>query len=1120
MKRYACRGVDLYNTFIQVEWNLLLTNNQHGITMKELKQFLLRCNIKMSVPEMNTNFKKIDVNNNAVIDFKGFKAFYDNLMNPQEVTKYFYTLSKDRKNVLLRELRTFLAIDQKEKFASKVEALKEHLHKYLGEYRHPDPYLSLVEFTDYIYSKTNSVFNEEHSVVYQDMKQPLSRYWIASSHNTYLTGNQLLSESSVEAYVRCLRMGCRCVELDCWDGPDNHPVIYHGKTITSKIKFLDVIKAIKEYAFTASSYPLILSIENHCSIPQQRVMAQDFRDVFGDYLLTGPVNPNEDRLPSPEQLQRKIIIKYKKLAADPNDTKGTEDVLNDVAMDGILYLEDEYDKVWRPHFFVLSNNRLDWTEEQTESRDDDDSFNEDQSVDENTNEELHFSEPWFHHGIDGVAATKLLQSYNRGNGSFLVRESSAGGYSITFWRNGIAQHCRIKERKVNGEVTYSLGENDSFLNLYSLVEHYKCHPLRTPGFEITLTDAISQPNAHLDKVWFHTSLTRDQAEYMLIRAPNDGSFLVRKKESMGDGQEAFAISFKAKGKVKHCRIIQEGRLYTIGTAQFESLVELVDYYTKCPLYKNIKLRYPINEAKLDEIETVPYDYVGEIYQDLYLDPTFATKSVCRALWDYTATDDGEMSFCKGAFITNVVKSDRGWWRGDFADYKQALFPANFCEEINVATGEFNGGDEENDRPLGETQKGSMNVTKCKIELVPPRGGYLLARITANGQKPLEVAARSIKELEAWIECISKCGNPPNRTESLKAQQNTKATAEQKIDKMLSDLVIYCQTVPFDFEGVGKGKHYEMSSISESKVDKYINQKNAALLNRYNENQLTRIYPKGTRVESTNYDPTTMWNCGVQMCALNYQTSDRPMQLNHGRFMDNGGCGYVLKPDCMSLENFDPYNTSLLKSVKPVTISLTIISGRHLPKIARGVTSPFVEVEIVGAQYDTQKCRTKTQDVNGLNPVFNMHTEFDVLCPPLAYIRFAVYDEDMFGDPNFVAQAVFPLGSLRLGYRSVPLKNAYNEDLEMSALLIHLDMFMDEDEEVYTNIHDLRSQMQQITTRIGQEASHINNSEESLELSTMKMLDNEFREKQIQLRTLLAKRTAKNRGEKQKKTKSM
>jgi hypothetical protein len=72
-------------------------------------------------------------------------------------------------------------------------------------------------------------------------------------------------------------------------------------------------------------------------------------------------------------------------------------------------------------------------------------------------------------------------------------------------------------------------------------------------------------------------------------------------------------------------------------------------------------------------------------------------------------------------------------------------------------------------------------------------------------------------------------------------------------------------------GVGTGKHYEMSSISESKIDKYTSQKNSARLNHYNHNQLTRVYPKGTRVESTNYDPTMMWNCGVQMCALNYQT---------------------------------------------------------------------------------------------------------------------------------------------------------------------------------------------------------------------------------------------------------
>ena len=47
---------------------------------------------------------------------------------------------------------------------------------------------------------------------------------------------------------------CCLFSVDCWDGPDNQPVIYHGKTITSKIKFLDVIKAIKENAFVASKW--------------------------------------------------------------------------------------------------------------------------------------------------------------------------------------------------------------------------------------------------------------------------------------------------------------------------------------------------------------------------------------------------------------------------------------------------------------------------------------------------------------------------------------------------------------------------------------------------------------------------------------------------------------------------------------------------------------------------------------------------------------------------------------------------------------------------------------------------------------------------------------------------
>lgn len=313
-------------TYWRTEMNKQFHDKPHSedeeeIDLTGVERMCRSLHIHGSSTYLRSKFQEADLSRTARLNFSEFQEFVRLMKKRADVGAIYRELaSEPEKGITLEQFLNFLRDVQGEdihtdraswegvfaKFVRRSKSKEQTLQSVLdGEAAR----MNEAALTGYLISTFNVPLITAPAE--PSLNRPLHEYFISSSHNTYLLGRQVAGQSSVEAYISALNRGCRCVEVDCWNGSEG-PVVMHGRTLTSQVSFADVMLTISKYAFVKTPFPLWISLEVHCNPQQQAMMAQIIKDTCGAKLVTEPLDPSAEHLPSPSQLLNRILIKVKK----------------------------------------------------------------------------------------------------------------------------------------------------------------------------------------------------------------------------------------------------------------------------------------------------------------------------------------------------------------------------------------------------------------------------------------------------------------------------------------------------------------------------------------------------------------------------------------------------------------------------------------------------------------------------------------------------------------------------------------------------------------------------------------------------------------------------------------
>ncbi|CAE6474034.1 unnamed protein product [Rhizoctonia solani] len=290
-------------------------------------------------------------------------------------------------------------------------------------------------------------------------------------------------------------------------------------------------------------------------------------------------------------------------------------------------------------------------------------------------------------------------------------------------------------------------------------------------------------------------------------------------------------------------------------------------------------------------------------------------------------------------------------------------------------------------------------------------------------------------------------SPPRKKQRAYSNRSELERPKLKMSRSLADLLVY--TVGVKFRGLNKKEHYtveQMFSLSEKTANKLLKENCMGLVKHCRTN-LVRVYPNGTRVRSTNYEPARYWAAGIQLVAMNWQTIDLGNIMNQSMFLRNRRAGYLLKPEVLRVKDKE----LLAKKVEYV-LEITIISAQQIPRkrdengreiIKDGLIDPLVEVSLHTPDLGVgpRPYRTTTIPNNGFNPVWEETVSIPFTCTAdmwdLIFLRLAVLDDEDDDEP--LAVYCSPLVSLRKGYRHLPLHDLQFSQYLFSSLFVHISL---------------------------------------------------------------------------------